>query len=119
MAKESLIRQKATEKLLQDGWVINIPTRTRFGSSNTYWLDKNGDKERKGTDDIFSIIDLLAWKDNELLLVQYTSKTGVLARIKKINKFIKKHNIKIPDGVKIEVWGYENRVGFERVEEIN
>lgn len=117
MAKEKTIRQKATDELLSKGWVLCVPTRSRFGSSNTYWIE-NDEKQRVGTDDFFSIFDLMAWKKDKIKLVQYTSRTAVGSRITKINNFIEARELIIPEHIEVEVWGYEDRLGFTRVEKL-
>jgi len=107
MAKEETIRKRAIEELREDGWVVHVPTRRRYGSGTTYLKGKY-----EQSDDIFTIWDLIAWKEGELFLLQYTSKEHVSTRVNKIKDFMEKNDLEFP--CRAEVWGYENRVGFVR-----
>lgn len=108
MAKERTIRDKAKKELIEMGYVVCVPNRSRFGAFSTYFQD-----EHKQGDDLFGIFDLVAWKEDEILFVQYTSHAGVYARRKKIETFMKENNCKVPKGCRIEVWGYTDRKGFK------
>lgn len=109
MAKESTIRTKCKEELIKDGWVCWIPTRNRFGAGVTHTKDGY-----KMGDDIFNIFDLVAWRYNKMLLIQYTTKGLTSTRLKKIKKWISKNKVSLPKGVSAEVWGYTDRVGFDK-----
>lgn len=131
MAKESTIRKKCKEELLGRDYVVWIPTRNRFGSGVTHTKDYY-----KAGDDIFNIFDLIGWKKDKILFVQYTgvkpkkykNKKGkikkydnfinVYERERKIMNFINKYKLKLPKGVKVEVWGYVDREGFVIKKEI-
>lgn len=106
--KESLIRGKCQEVLRKDGWVMCTPKRGRNGSSITETLDG----VKKGSEDIFTIFDIVAWKEDILRFIQYTSASNISARVKKIKDFIRENNLVLPEGVYIEVWGYTDRKGF-------
>ena len=111
MAKETLIRQKCVKELKREGWVICAPVRARHGSSRTYYKGK-----MIGSDDIFSIFDLVAWHDSPMRFIQYTSTSNFSTRVKKIQKFIKENKLSMPPHCTAEVWGYKDREGFTRKE---
>lgn len=117
MATESVIRQQCIQELLDDGWVLCVPTRSRFGSSRTYisaesaqtldWTDSKGRPQtRKGTDDYFSIFDIFAIKGYKRRYIQYTSTSGITARQKKIQNFLNATGVKPSVNEEILVWGY-------------
>ena len=105
MSKEATIRKHAIEDLLEDGWILFVPTRRRFGSGTTYMGE-----EVKQADDIFTLFDLIAWKKDEFLLVQYTSKSNIRTREHKIKGFLAKHSLELP--CRAEVWGWEDYKDF-------
>lgn len=121
MASENVIRKKAKEKLAADGWIISMPKRQRFGATTTTLPEgktfDNG-KQYKGHDDFFSVFDGIAWKDGEIKFIQWTSHSNVSERIKKIKKFISSWDISLPRHVTAEVWGYTDREGFTRIEQV-
>lgn len=114
MAKESTIRNKAKEKLVSEGYVVWIPTRNRFGAGVTTWQDG-----KKAGDDIWNIFDLIGWKEDKLIFIQYTSVSNIRKREKKIRSFIDKHKLSIPKSCRAEVWGYKDRKGFTHKIKIN
>jgi len=114
MAQEKYIRKKATKKLKEDGWVLSVPCRSRYGTFRNHFPDKD---QTQG-DDLFEIFDLVAWKNGEIFFLQYTSKNGVSSRMNKIRYFLEINEVEIPKGCKVEVWGYEDRKGFTRKEKI-
>jgi len=121
MASENTIRTKAKEYFTEDGWIISIPKRQRYGSTTTTLPvgdTFDNDKQYKGHDDFFSLFDGIAWKGNKIVLAQWTSHLNVSNRVKKITDFLEEHKTEIPDGVTIKVMGYTNGEGFTRVEKI-
>ncbi len=101
MAKEATIRKHAKEELEKHGWAYWIPTATQWNSN-----------------DVFGIFDVIAWSGKEMRLIQYTSVHNINARKKKIMGFIIENDLKIPPGITIEVWGYEDRKGFTKASEL-
>tara|TARA_B100000029_G_scaffold230060_2_gene227535 strand:- start:581 stop:892 length:312 start_codon:yes stop_codon:yes gene_type:complete len=59
-------------------------------------------KKRK---DLFNVADIIAYKDNEILLVQATSASNVSARVKKIAESEHIDGLR-EAGFQIEVWGW-------------
>lgn len=114
MAKEETIKKHAREKLIEEGYVIYTPNNTRYGSGVTRW-----EGETKRGNDVYNIIDMMAWKEDEILLLQYTDTTNTSTRVKKVKKFLNKHSVEVPEGCRLEVWGYKNRKGFTKVEKIS
>lgn len=86
MATEKLIRTKAREILEKEGFHLWCPSKVRYKET-----------------DIFGIYDGLAIKDSELRFIQWTSKSNIRAREKKIHAFFTEHNCFIP----CEVWGWD------------
>ena len=83
---EYQIKQQVKKKLDKEGYIYWFPLRNKY---------------RK--EDIFSIWDLIAWKDSELRFIQFTSKSNISARKKKIEKYFKDNDVFCPS----EVWGYD------------
>lgn len=86
MATETLIRSKARAILEKEGFHLWCPSKVRYQET-----------------DIFGIYDGLAIKDSELRFIQWTSKSNIRAREKKIHAFFAKYNCFIP----CEVWGWD------------
>lgn len=114
MAKESTHRKKAKKKLLDDGYIVSTPCRSRYGAFVTDW----GDDNKRG-DDLFTIVDMVAWKKDQILFVQYTDDTHFGSHVTKIKDFIEEHNLTFPEGVEMQVWGHEHRKGFTRIEVVD
>lgn len=83
---EAQIKQKVKKQLDKDGYIYWFPLRNRY---------------RK--EDIFTIWDLIAWKDSEMRFIQFTSKSNISTRKKKIEKYFKENNVFCPT----EVWGWD------------
>lgn len=90
-----------------------MPNRSRYGATTTTLPDGetfDNDKQHAGNDDIFTIFDGIAWKNEKMRLMQWTStKDGngaVRARERKILAFLGEHNLESPEGATIEVLGY-------------
>ena len=83
---EYQIKQKVKKELDKEGYIYWFPLRNRY---------------RK--EDIFSIWDLIAWKDSELRFIQFTSKSNISARKRKIEKFFEENGVFCPT----EIWGYD------------
>ena len=113
MAKERTIKNRAKEKLIDDGYVVWIPSNSRYGSGITH----NKYNYLQGND-IFNVFDLICWRGDKMKFIQYTSLSNVSTRVNKILEFIKRNTLKIPEGIDLEVWGYEDRIGFTRSEKI-
>lgn len=113
MAKEATHRKRAKEELLEQGYIISTPCRSRYGAFVTDW----GDDSKRG-DDLFNVVDMVGWKKDEIIFVQYTDLSHVGSHITKIEDVLDKHDLTVPDGIVFEVWGYENRKGYTRKETI-
>ena len=90
MAQENVIRHKGKLLLAEQGYVCWSGAKAMYQSS-----------------DIFGIFDVIAAKrnaQNELRFIQWTSKSNVSARRKKIRHFFLEHNLFITS----ELWGYED-----------
>ena len=109
MAKEKTIRKHCKNNLLEQDYTVCVPNRSRYGAFSNY-LPKH-----KQGDDLFGIFDLVAWKDDEMLFVQYTAKSAISTREKKVKEFLDNADVSLPKGCKAEVWGYVDRSGGEFV----
>lgn len=90
MAQENIIKKKGKQILAEQGFICWSGAKAMYQSS-----------------DIFGIFDVIAAKTNavnELRFIQWTSKSNVSARRRKIKKFFLEHKIFI----KSELWGYSN-----------
>lgn len=100
MAKESLIRKKATELLDKEGFVYWYPAKVKFKQN-----------------DIFGVFDLVCWKKKttEIKFLQLTTLPNFSARRKKIKAFLNEHRFPKKVLVGIEVWGWnQNKKTFRR-----
>lgn len=88
MAKEALIRSKAREILKKEGYHLWCPVKARYLET-----------------DIFGVYDGIAIKDSDLRFIQWTSKSNIRAREKKIKAFFDEYNCFIP----CEVWGWDEK----------
>lgn len=107
MAKEATIRKHARSNLLQQDYAVSVPCRSRYGAFVNY----TSEDDHKRGDDLFGIYDLVAWKNDEFRLVQYTSVSNMNARVKKVENFLEKADVTIPAGCSSEVWGYIHNSG--------
>ncbi len=98
MAKEYLIRKKATEILRREGWITWFGPKVRFKQT-----------------DIFGIIDLMALKGNKQKNIQLTTLPNVSAKRKKIINFLKKNKVVLP----VEIWAWNSRKKEFKKEKIN
>lgn len=112
MAKESTIKDHAEEELNEEGWLTYVPVNSRYGSGITRW-----EEDYKRGNDVFNIWDLIAWRDGELLLIQYTAADKVASRRRKIEEFLEEHDLELP--CRAAVWGYKDRQGFTRKVELS
>ena len=90
MAQEGIIRRKAIEILTLEGWVVWCGAKAMYRSS-----------------DIFGIFDGIAVKKgevNKLRFIQWTSKSNMAARRRKMYSFFKVNHLFIT----CELWGYED-----------
>lgn len=88
MAKESLIRKRAIEKLRADGWIIWFAPKVKYQQT-----------------DVFGIIDLLALKGKRKKNIQLTTPPNVSAKRKKITNFLKKFKVELP----VEIWAWNQK----------
>lgn len=89
MAQENIIRTKGKQKLADEGYICWSGAKAMYQSS-----------------DIFGVFDVIAAKRgavNELRFIQWTSKSNVAARRRKIKNFFLEHQLFIDS----ELWGYE------------
>lgn len=98
MAKESLIRKKAIQKLQADGWITWFAPKVKFKQT-----------------DIFGIIDLLAIRGRERKNIQLTTFPNVSAKRKKIINFLKKFKVELP----VEIWSWNSKRKDFKKEKIN
>ena len=87
MAKEATIRKNAVKILEEEGWVTWCPAKVKYQET-----------------DIFGVFDCVCVKDSTLRYIQWTSKSNIRAREKKINTFFEENSVFIP----CEVWGYDD-----------
>ena len=89
MAQEVIIKKKVRMKMAEEGFVFWSGAKARFQSS-----------------DIFGIFDCICVErgTSKLRFIQYTSKSNVGARRRKIKNFFLENNVFIES----ELWGYEN-----------
>lgn len=99
MAQENIIKKKGKQILAEQGYVCWCGAKAMYQSS-----------------DIFGIFDVIAAKTgevNQIRFIQWTSKSNVSARRRKIKNFFLEHKLFIPS----ELWGYENgKFTFETIE---
>jgi hypothetical protein len=88
MAKEVTIRKACIKELQDEGYITWFPAKVKWQET-----------------DVFSIWDILAWKDSEMRFIQITSIGNIQARRKKIEKFFKDHDVFMPT----EIWGYRDK----------
>jgi len=108
MASEKTIRQHCKQTLVEDGWVVCTPNKSRYGSLTITW-----ESDFSQGDDLFNIFDLIGWRADEMLFVQYTTKGNTAAREKKVDEFMSEFDVTLPDGCTAEIWGYKNQSGGE------
>jgi len=89
MPKEAEIRKKAIQILKKAGWAVWYAPKTRYHHA-----------------DIFTIGDVLAWKNRSLKIIQLTTTENKAARAKKIRSYLQKNNL---SGLRIEIWAYAKR----------
>ncbi len=90
MAKEATIRKNALKELQdKEGYICWCPPKVRYQET-----------------DIFGIFDTICVKDSNLRFIQWTSKSNISARRKKIQKFYEENDVFIG----CEVWGYDDKV---------
>jgi len=88
MAKEATIKKRAKEILLKEGYYPWCPAKVRYQET-----------------DIFGVFDCVCVKDSHVRYIQWTSKSNMSARKKKILAFFNAQNVFIPS----EVWGYDDK----------
>jgi len=98
MAQENIIKKKGKQILAEQGYVCWCGAKTMYHSS-----------------DIFGIFDVVAVKTNDvnnIRFIQWTSKSNISARRKKIKNFFLKHKLFISS----ELWGFKNgKFTFETI----
>ncbi len=109
MVKEIQIKKKVIQELTDKGWTITTFTRSQFGSCFTYTPT-----ELLRGDDAFTILDGIAWRGNKKKFLQWTSKSNMSSRRKKIREFKKRYDLY---GV-VELWGYDPIKKTFKVEKI-
>lgn len=75
--KEAEIRKRAKERLQAEGWIIWYPYKTRYAKET----------------DVFSIFDILAWREDKMLYIQLTTFENRNKRINKIQSYLNKHKV--------------------------
>ncbi len=95
---ESKIKKLVKDNLEKENYLVWYPPVSRFAPKFKY-CDK-----QYSAKDIFTLFDCLALKDSEVRYIQYTSKSNIRAREKKIKAFYDKWNVFIP----AEVWGVDD-----------
>lgn len=89
MASESEIRKKVVQILKEKNWIVWYAPKTRYHHS-----------------DIFTIGDVLVWRNKSFKIIQLTTAGNKAARVKKIKNYLRKNNL---SGLKIEVWAYSKK----------
>lgn len=89
MPKEAEIRKKAIQILREGGWTIWYAPKTRYHHS-----------------DIFTIGDMLTWKNRVFKIIQLTTTKNKATRVKRIRNYLRKNNL---SGLRVEVWAYAKR----------
>jgi len=95
---EGKIKALVKKTLEADGYLVWYPPVSRFAPKFKYCDAQHSAK------DIFTIYDCLALKDSELRFIQYTSKSNIRAREKKIKNFFDKWKVFLPT----EIWGVDD-----------
>lgn len=85
---EKLIKKKATKELEQRGWTWWCPAKVKWQES-----------------DIFGVFDCVAVKGSVIRFIQWTTKSNVSARKKKINRFYLLSRAKISS----EIWAWNDK----------
>jgi len=98
MPKEALIKKKAIEILVNNGWITWHPAKTKYKQN-----------------DIFGIIDLLAVKGRQRKNIQITTSAHLSDRRKKIINFLKKFKVEMP----VEIWSWNQKKRAFKKEKIN
>lgn len=100
--KEAAIRKKVLEELIDQNWTCWYPAHVKWKSEN----------------DIFSIADVIAWRDADIKLIQLTTLPNMSARRKKIAAFFKANpNCAISSTLMVEIWGYDKKKRAFKIEE--
>lgn len=96
MATERVIKKKGLEILRADGWVAWCPAKVRYQET-----------------DVWTIFDCVCVRGfGEFKFIQWTSKSNMRARQRKIEDFFRRENVFIPDA---EVWGYDDKTHEFRI----
>ena len=95
--KEATIKTAIKKKLEAEGYVLWFVHKRalKISPTNIIWRSC----------DIHTIYDTIALRGSEIRLIQYTSVSNTMARMKKIEKYYKEHKLSVP----CEVWGYRGR----------
>jgi hypothetical protein len=105
MAREATIRKKARDILEKEGYITWCPPKAKYQST-----------------DIFGIFDCVAVKKGEgeyvasdqMRFIQWTTKSNLSARRRKILAFFDEHSLWIP----CEIWAYDNDKKTFKIEQI-
>jgi len=105
MVREATIRKKARDILEKDGYVTWCAAKAKYQSS-----------------DIFGVFDCVAVKKGEgeyvcsdqVRYIQWTTKSNLSARRRKILAFFDENNLWIP----CEIWSYDNDKGKFKIEQL-
>jgi len=96
---EADVRKKFREVAIEKKWLWYYPPRTRFH-----------------TDDIFGIADVLVWRPTGLALIQLTTASNLVARVKKIEAALA--GIPWRRGVAIEVWAWHKKKKIFKIRKV-
>lgn len=96
MATEATIKKHGLAKLRAEGWFAWCPAKVRYQET-----------------DVWSIYDCVCVRGNgEFKFVQWTSKSNMRARVRKIEDVFRRENVFIPNS---EVWGYDDKTHDFRI----